>query len=68
MKHVLTEHIPQTRESRVPAFTRSWGLCLAVEGQEDFGRGAEEFWEADTGTQPHAAGLGEGQKGAANSS
>jgi len=39
-----------------------------VEGQEDFGRGAEEFQEANTGTQPRAAGLGEGQKGAASSS
>lgn len=33
-------------------------------GQEDFGRGAEEFWEADAGTHPHGAGLSKGWKSA----
>lgn len=33
-------------------------------GQVDFGRGAEEFWEADAGTHPHGAGLSKGWKSA----
>lgn len=33
-------------------------------GQEDIGRGAEEFWEASADLYPHRDGLSQGWKGA----
>lgn len=33
-------------------------------GQEDFGRGTEEFWEANADLHPHRDDLSQGWKGA----